>query len=118
MCNDKQTISVVRGTTNGFSVAITDESTGEAYELEEGEFLRFGVKFTPTDADYIFSKTISSANDEDEYAFTIDPSDTAELGFGSYWYDVGLQSGSAYYNVIPASPFEVCYNVTEWEASS
>ena len=38
------------------------------------------------------------------------------MNFGGYWYDVGLQSEGSYYNIIPASPFEVAYNVTKWEA--
>ncbi|MBR6353569.1 MAG: hypothetical protein IKS25_05520 [Oscillospiraceae bacterium] len=113
MCNEKQPIKIVRGTTNGFVIAVTDE-TGEAYELQSGEFIRFGVKQQPTDTTYIFTKTITEANEDDEYAFTIVPNDTISLPFGSYWYDVGLQSGTDYFNVIPASPFEVAYNVTKW----
>lgn len=116
MCNDKQAIKIVRGTTNGFSIAITDETTGDPYELEPGEIIRFGVKTLPTDTTYIFTKEITEANEDDEYAFTIGQSDTIGLPFGSYWYDVGLQSGGAYYNIIPASPFELAYNVTKWEA--
>ena len=116
MCNDKQTIKIVRGTTNSFSVAITDKETGDPYELSTGEFLRFGVKLLPTDTTYILEKTISEADENDKYTFVIDPSDTINLSFGSYWYDIGLQSGSAYYNIISASPFELAYNITKWGA--
>lgn len=116
MCNDKQKISIVRGTTNGFSIAITDEETGNDYELEPGEIIRFGVKTLPTDENYVFTKEITEANESGEYGFTITPSDTSALNFGAYWYDAGLQSGGAYYNIIPAAPFELTYNVTEWEA--
>lgn len=115
MCNNKQTITIVRGTTNGFSLTVTDDD-GNAYTLQTGEFFRFGVKQTPTDTQYLMTKTFSEANEDGDYAFSIVPDDTAELQFGSYWYDIGLQSGSNYFNIIPASAFEITYNVTEWEA--
>ena len=116
MCNDKQTIKIVRGTTNVFSVAITDETTGEAYTLEEGETLRFGIKQLPTDTTYLVTKIFDTQGDDGNYAFALNPDDTISLPFGAYWYDIGLQSGSNYFNVIPASSFEVTYNVTKWEA--
>lgn len=112
----KQKISIVRGTTNAFAVAVSDEN-GDAYTLESGEVLRFGVKKRPGDAQYIFVKETAEANEDGEYDFTVDVDDTSELPFGSYYYDVGLQSGNDYFNVIPASPFEVAYNVTEWEGA-
>lgn len=110
----KQKISIVRGTTNSFSISITDKETGEAYELETGEALRFGIKKNPNDAEYVLVIDITEANEDGEYAFTILPSDTISLPFGSYYYDVGLQSGASYYNIIPASQFEVAFNVTKW----
>lgn len=116
MCNDKQTIKIVRGTTNSFSVVITAEATGDPYTLQAGEVIRFGVKQTPIESEYILVKEITEANEDDEYAFTLLPSDTIGMNFGEYWYDVGLQSEGSYYNIIPASPFEVAYNVTKWEA--
>lgn len=113
MCNEKQPIEIVRGTTNGFVIAVTDED-GEAYELQSGEFIRFGVKQQPTDTTYIFTKTITEADSDGNYVFFITPTDTISLTFGSYWYDIGLQSSTDYFNIIPASPFEVTYNVTKW----
>lgn len=115
MCNDKQTIKIVRGTTNSFSVVITDEATGDPYTLEAGETLRFGVKSMPTDSAYLITKEFDTADDNGNYGFVLDPDDTINMSFGSYYYDVGMQSGDDYYNVIVASPFEVCYNITEWE---
>lgn len=114
MSDNRQTIKIVRGTTNSFSVQITDGD--QPYQLQSGEIIRFGVKSLPTNTAYIFSKTVTQANEDDEYVFTISPTDTASLDFGSYWYDIGLQSGADYFNIIPASPFEVAYNVTKWEA--
>lgn len=116
MCNDKQTICIVRGTTNEFSVSIIDESSGDKYELQSGEVVRFGVKKSPNDATYIVSKTITTADSEGDFPFTLTPNDTINLPFGSYYYDVGLQSGDDYYNIIPASSFELVYNITKREA--
>lgn len=110
-----QPIAIVRGTTNSFSIAITDEDTGEPYELEAGEVLRFGIKRRPEDAECIITKEITEADEDDSYPFTISPSDTLELDFGRYWYDVGLQDGAAYYPIIAASPFDIAWNITERE---
>lgn len=112
----KQKITIVRGTTNSFAIAIVDEE-GEAYVLESGEVLRFGIKARAEDAQYIVEKEMTTANNDGEYEFTITVSDTANLPFGTYAYDVGLQSGNAYYNVIPASDFVVAKNITAWEGA-
>ncbi len=114
----KQPLSIVRGTTNSFSVAITDVETGEAYELEAGEILRFGVKKSATDPECIFEKAVTDADENDEYVFTIEVSDTSALPFGMYSYDVGLQSGNAYYPIISASDFAILKNITAWEAAT
>lgn len=110
----KQKISIVRGTTNTFAVAVVDEA-GDAYTLGSGEVLRFGVKKRPEDAEYIFMKESTAPNTDGEYEFNIEVDDTATLPFGDYYYDVGLQSDTDYYNVIPASSFKIAFNVTEWE---
>ena len=113
----KQKVTIVRGTTNTFSVDIVDED-GEAYTLDTGELLRFGIKKAATDAEYIVEKEFSTAGADGSYGFTLDPADTINLPFGKYLYDIGLQSGTDYFNVIPASDFVVGYIVTEWEANS
>ena len=111
----KQPISIVRGTTNGYSLNLTD-ADGATYTLQTGEVLKFGIKQQPTDNVYLVTKTFDTQGDDGGYAFALNPDDTINLAFGAYWYDIGLQSGSNYFNVIPASPFEITYNVTKWEA--
>ena len=100
-----------------FAVAITDEE-GEPYALESGEVLRFGIKKSANDATYIkeLEATSSDVDEDGAYPFALTPSDTINLPFGTYSYDVGLQSGSAYYNIIPASEFVIATNITKWEA--
>lgn len=115
MCDkNQQAITMIRGTSAAFGVAVTDEG-GNAYTLQSGETLRFGIKTTPTDANYIIVKDFSTQDSEGNYVFSLDPADTENLSFGAYWYDIGLQSGGDYWNVIPASAFNLAYNVTSAE---
>lgn len=107
-----QKIEVVRGTTNIFNITVTNAEDG-IYELLSGEKLLFGVKKNPEkEVDPIISKTVTAITDG-VYVVTIDPEDTASLAFGKYFYDVGLESGSKFYNIIEASPFFVQPNVTK-----
>lgn len=113
----KQPLAIVRGTTKTMTVSVTDES-GSVYELEAGEVLRFGVKKRPGDQVYLFSHEMSSDSlSNGVYSFLIDPSDTEDLDFGCYYYDIGLQSGDAYFNIVECSEFRVCYNITSREVT-
>lgn len=105
-------IEVVRGTSNTFPITVTDADS-IPYMLADGEKLLFGVKKEPSDEEYIILKTITSATDG-EYVAELMPNDTIGMEYGRYVYDVGLESGENYYNVIEASPFVVQPNVTKW----
>lgn len=108
-----QRIEIVRGTTNTFSITLTDANDA-LYTLASGEVLVFGIKKTPElDADPIVKKIATSGTDG-VYSVTIDPADTSGLPIGSYWYDVGVQSGTKYFNIIKPSPFKIGKNVTKW----
>lgn len=116
----KQNISIVRGRTQTFNIAVTD-ANGEAYTLESEEKLIFGVKKNYYDVSYLIEKKLTSANattDAGVYALKILPEDTKDLACGEYCYDVGLQSGSDYYSVIECSHFKVEHNVTGKEATT
>lgn len=114
----QQPLHIIRGTTQ--TVKITVKTTGGAdYTLADGEVLRFGVKRDPSDKEFVIEKELTSAHyDSGVYVLTINPADTAELDFGEYHYDVGLQVGSNYYNVIECSTFSVEYNVTGSEVTA
>lgn len=107
-----QGIKIIRGTTNRFEVTIIDADY-DLYKLATGEKVLFGVKKRPQDEEYIFLKTITTGKDG-VFSVTVNPEDTAGIAPGRYFYDVGLQSGAAYYNVIKPSPFDVLANVTKW----
>lgn len=108
-----QRIEVVRGTTNTFEISIVD-SSGAAYDLGSNEKIMFGVKKNPKDAEMLFMRTAEIVG-SGLFKVKISPSDTENLSFGKYWYDVGLQNGEDFYNVIEANPFEIAPNITSRE---
>lgn len=111
----KTDVKIIRGTTNTFNITVTDAS-GNLYSLASGEKLLFGVKKKHTDEEYLILKTVTDGTNG-VYTVTINPDDTEDLDCNRYFYDVGIQSGTAFYNVIEASVFEVCKNITKRGAS-
>lgn len=107
-----QRIEIVRCTTNRFEITITDVN-GSLFALQSGEKVLFGVKKSPDDVDYVFLKKITSGSNG-VFVVTVNPADTAGIEPGHYCYDVGVQSGPAYYNVIKPSPFDIVANITNW----
>lgn len=109
----RQPISVIRGTNQTINIKLQTGS-GDKYVLQDGEVIRFGVKKNPDAKSYLLLKELSSAEFEnDSYVLLLLPSDTERMAFGCYYYDVGLQSGTNYFNVIECSNFEVKHNITE-----
>lgn len=113
-----QKINVIRGTTCKFDIQLKDES-GEFYRLKDGEVLRFGIKDKMELDKTLITKQITAADineDGDAYTLHITPEDTEHLDLRRYYYyDVGLQSGNDYYNVIPCSDFALGINITSKE---
>lgn len=103
-------VVIVSNTTNTFEISLTD-ADGNLYNLESGELLIFGIKSAEKYADIIIVKTAQSS-ENGVCTITLFPTDTKLLDAGRYRYDVGLQSGGNYYNVIPPSNFYVLDNVT------
>lgn len=109
----KQPISIVRGTNQTINIRLRSASGGQ-YVLQDGEVIRFGVKKDPNNKSYLLSKEIGAAElENDSYVLLLTPADTEKMAFGCYYYDVGLQSGASYFNVIECSSFDVKYNITE-----
>lgn len=105
-------IEIVRGTTNTFQIEVRD-AKGVLYTIVAGEKIIFGVKANPNDDECIFSK-VASYQTVGSYLATIAPADTANLKSGKYFYDVSLQSGNNFYNIIEPTPFIIQPNVTKW----
>ena len=107
-----KTISMIRGTTNMLKITVTD-AAGNLYTMGNGAFIKFGVKKKPEDEECLIYKEINTGY-EGVHTVTLLPDDTIDLDYGRYVYDVGLQSGDHYFNIIPSNAFVVLPNVTEW----
>lgn len=107
-----QIIEIVRGRTETFQISVID-ATGLPYALGSGEKVVFGVKKHPKDQEVIFAKVASVAG-EGLFTVKLQPDDTENLSGGEYWYDVGLESGEDYLDIIKPSPFLIRDNVTSW----
>jgi hypothetical protein len=105
-------VEIVRGTTNTFEITVTN-ANGEPYILGSNEKLLFGVKKSHTDTKYIFVKTVRTG-ENGVYTVTIYPEDTEKCECCKHFYDVAVQSGDNFFNVIEASFFHVRKNVTCW----
>ena len=111
-------ISVIRGTTNDLNLSIEDEK-GEQYTLKDGEKIIFGVKENAENSDYNIVKMLTSADIVDGICtIKLTPTDTAELAFGQYYFDIGLQTADGdYYMIVPCDEFCVCKAITAKEAT-
>lgn len=107
-----QKVEIVRGTTNVIQITVTD-GDGNLRTLSSGEAILFGVKEKLTDENYIFVRA-ATAQDIGVYTVELLKEDTADRNVGTYYYDVGLQSGDDFYNIIEVSPFVITANVTKW----
>lgn len=107
-----QPIEMVRGTTNTIRVTVSDEG-GNPYRLKSGEKLIFGVKPNINHPECCIKKIVTGGTGE--FSFKLTPEDTESLTCRSMCYDVGLQSGTDYFSVIPCSPFVLTHNVTRRE---
>ena len=85
--------------------------------LADGDILRFGVKKTAQDKAYQIRKdlTASDQNAEGLCVMKLKPTDTVGMFLGCYRYDVGLQTGDDYINVIEEADFVLRSNVTTYE---
>ena len=105
-----QRIEIVRGTTNTLNITIVD-ANGAPYNLGSGEKVVFGIKEKPEHKEVVFAK-VGEIVYEGLYKVVLEPVDTENLPSGNYYYDVAIESGEAFFNVIEPSPFIVVANIT------
>lgn len=105
-----QKIEIIRCTTNVFQVTVTD-AKGALYNLGSGEKIVFGLKAKPTDTELLLTKTAEILG-EGLFKISLCPEDTENLAPGRYSYDVGLDNGTDFFNIIEPSPFVIVQNVT------
>lgn len=101
-------ISLTRGDTAKFTVLIDDERTESPYYLEENDELTLTVKKRLTDQTIVMQK-VNEGTDQ----FHIEPSDTSDLSYGRYFYDIQLTKASGdVYTIIGPAIFEILPEVT------
>ena len=75
-------ISMIKGDTFIAEVSLTKD--GEAYELEQGDSIRFAMKRTYKDRSCLILKQI----DIDSMVLRLEPEETEHLSVGAYVYDI------------------------------
>ena len=103
---DDNNISMIRGDSGVFTITIAD-TDGNPVELTAGDVLTFTLRRTPRSPTIVLQKTIT------EGTLTINPSDTQDMQFGSYVYDVELKRADGYVDtIIPPHEFLILEEVT------
>ncbi len=106
--NDDNSIRLTRGDTARILVPITNDLTGTTYELTDSDKLTLTIKKKETDSQPLVQKVLTGSN-----SFHILPSDTKNLSFGKYVYDVELTTEAGdVYTVIEPTTFELLKEVT------
>lgn len=99
-------IVIIRGDSAAFSIGVFD-TDGNAVALTDGDVLTFTLRRTPRSPTIVLQKTITDGT------LTINPSDTQDMPFGSYVYDVELKRADGYVDtVIPPHEFLLLEEVT------
>ncbi len=106
--NGDNSIQLTRGDTARISVSIVNDLTGNEYEMNESSKLTLSIKKRETDSQPLVQKVLTGST-----SFHILPSDTKDLSFGKYVYDVELvtEAGDVY-TIIEPSTFEILKEVT------
>lgn len=101
-------IRLTRGDTARFIVTVKNETTQEPYDILPTDTLMMTIKKSVRDSDACVQKKIVGSN-----AFHILPTDTSELEFGKYFYDVQLTTTDGdVYTIIEPTVFELTKEVT------
>ena len=88
-------IVFTRGDTQIIKFGLKDKA-GNDITLAEGDKLYFTVKKTTTSKDVLFQKVYPTniVIEDGLYKLTIEPTDTDELEYGEYNYDIELKTGT------------------------
>ena len=108
--DDKNNIQLTRGDTARFEIDIVNMIDNSAYTIADDDILRFSVKRSTNDKDFVIHKELQGQN-----IVYINPDDTNSLSFGKYVYDVEVTTSNGdVYTVIPPSKFTLTPEVT-WQ---
>lgn len=107
----EEMLSIVRGTTNSFSV-IVKNNEGETQVLSEDQTLIFGLKQNELDDNRALVKPVSKMANGENY-LELEPSETMDLEPGTYYYDISMRHGTSFFNIVESSPIKIKPNVTK-----
>lgn len=108
---DGRNISMIRGDSESITVSCSD-TNGNIIPLIGGDKIYFTVKEDEYRTEKIFQKVITEFTDG-KAIINILPTDTKDLRFKTYKYDVQLNRGDGYVKtIIPVSNFEILAEVT------
>jgi hypothetical protein len=85
----KTTITLTRGDTLKAQITLTD-AEGNPYEPAPGDVIRFAAKKNYSDNSILINKKVPT----DTMVLTLNPSDTKNLPYGDYVYDIQLTRSS------------------------
>ena len=102
--DEDQNITLTRGDSATFGLTVKQNTS--SYDFSR-DTVKFTVKKNVNTDDILFQKTFSNG------VINLTPSDTSDLKYGTYYYDVQLKNTSnGIYTVIPPSKFIVAPEVT------
>ena len=102
--DEDQNITLTRGDSATFGLTVKQNTS--SYDFSN-DTVKFTVKKNVNTNDILFQKTFSNG------VINLTPSDTSDLKYGTYYYDVQVKNTSnGIYTVIPPSKFIVAPEVT------
>lgn len=106
------TIYLTRGDSAAITIICFDQDD-EIRPFENGDTVYFTVKKSTRTTEKVFQKVITNFNTEGEAIADILPSDTSNIHYGTYFYDIQLTTaGGNKITIIPVSEFVVQEEVT------
>ncbi len=99
-------VILTRGDSADINVKITD-ANGDIYTLAEGDVIKFTLKKNCETSDIIIQKTLVNS------IISLQPADTEDLSYGTYYFDVQLTTaGADVYTVVSPHRFIIDKEVT------
>lgn len=100
-------IQLTRGDNATFNIEININGSSSNYQRVDGDKLTFTLKKSYNSSSVLVQKDIEGM------IINLEPSDTSDLKYGTYWYDVQLTTNEGQvYTVIGPSRFEIREEVT------
>ena len=104
-------IAMIRGDTESLRICV-EKPNKEKLFLEEGDKIYFTVKASSKTDEKMIQKIITTFSNG-EAVIKIEPEDTKDFGFQTYYYDIQLnRSNGDVKTIVPVSRFEMEEEIT------